>query len=73
MKKFKLVAESLTVDVETNVNDYFEALEMFDRCKTPSGIFTNAYIMDNETGELYRTYDIVVEDGGVRTIEWAKI
>ena len=73
MKKFKLVAESLIVDIETNVNDYFEAWEMFDKCKTPSGIFTKVYIMDNETGELYRTYDIVVEDGGVKTIEWAKI
>ena len=73
MKKFKVVAESPTTDIETNVNSYFEALKMFERCKTPSGVFTKAYIMDNETGEFYRTYDVVVESGGVKTIEWAKI
>lgn len=73
MKKFKVVAESPAVDVETNVNSYFEALEMFERCKTPSGVFTRVYIMDNETGELYHTYDMVIECGGVKTVEWAKI
>ena len=73
MKKFKVVAESPTVDVETNVNTYFEALGMFERCKNPSNVFTKVYIMDNETGEIYNTYDIVIEDGGVKTIEWAKI
>jgi hypothetical protein len=69
MKKFKVVAESTIMDAEMNVRYEDEAHEMFEKFRD-TGSYHKVYIMDNETGELYRTYDISVQNGGVMIQEW---
>lgn len=69
MKRFKVVAESTIMDAEVNVRYEDEAHEMFERFRD-SGSYHRVYIMDNETGELYRTYDIVHQANGVMVQEW---
>ena len=69
MKRFKVVAESAIMDAEMNVRYEDEAHEMFEKFRD-SGSYHRVYIMDNETGELYRTYDISVQGGGVMIQEW---
>lgn len=69
MKRFKVVANSTIMDAEVNVRYEDEANEMYERFRD-SGAYHRVYIMDNETGELYRTYDISVQGGGVMIQEW---
>ena len=69
MKKFKVVAEGTIMDAEVNVRYENEAHEMFEKFRD-SGSYHKVYIMDNETGELYRTYDISMQAGGVMIQEW---
>ena len=69
MKKFKVVAESTVMDVEINLRTMFEAYEIFDEIRD-TGSYNKIYVMDNETGELYRTYDISQQAGGVMIQEW---
>lgn len=68
-KRFKVVANSTIMDAEVNVRYEDEAHEMFERFRD-SDSYHRVYIMDNETGELYRTYDISVQGGGVMVQEW---
>ena len=72
MKKFKIVAESTIMDAEVNVRTMSETHEIFEKFRN-SGTYHRVYIMDNETGELYRTYDISMQGGGVMTQEWYTI
>lgn len=69
MKKFKVVAESTIMDAEVNVRYVDEAHELFENFRD-SGSYHKVYIMDNETGELYRTYDVSIQAGGVLRQEW---
>jgi hypothetical protein len=69
MKRFKVVAESTIMDAEMNVQHRDYANEMFEKFRD-SGSYHKVYIMDNETGELYRTYDISMQAGGVMIQEW---
>lgn len=69
MKRFKVMAKGTVMDVEINLRTMFEAYEIFDEI-CDSGSYYKVYIMDNETGELYRTYDISVQGGGVMIQEW---
>ena len=69
MKKFKVIANSTIMDAEVNVRYENEAHEMFENFRD-SGAYHRVYIMDNETGELYRTYDISQQVGGVMIQEW---
>ena len=69
MKRFKVVAESTVMDAEVNVRYENEAHEMFENFRN-SGSYHRIYIMDNETGEVYRTYDISQQAGGVMIQEW---
>ena len=69
MKKFKVIANSTIMDIEANVRYEDEAYEMFEKLRN-SGTYHRVYIMDNETGELYRTYDISQQAGGVMIQEW---
>ena len=68
-KKFKVVANSAIMDAEVNVRLESEAHEMFEKFRD-SEIYHRVYIMDNETGELYRTYDVSMQGGGMMTQEW---
>ena len=68
-KRFKVVANSTIMDAEVNVRYEDEAHEMFEKFRD-SGSYPRVYIMDNETGELYRTYDISHQAGGVMIQEW---
>ena len=68
-KRFKVVANSTIMDAEMNVRYEDEAHEMFERFRD-SGSYHRVYIMDNETGELYRTFDISMQGGGVMIQEW---
>ena len=68
-KKFKVVAESKIVDMETNVRTMDEAHEIFEKLRD-SGSFYKVYIADSETGELFRTYDVSRRAGGVMVQEW---
>ena len=68
-KRFKVVANSTIMDAEVNVRAMSGAHEMFEKFRD-SGSYHKVYIMDNETGELYRTYDISVQGGGVMIQEW---
>ena len=72
MKKFKVVAESTIMDAEINVRYEGEAHEMFEKFRD-SGMYHKVYIVDNETGEVYRTYDISQQAGGVMIQEWYTI
>ena len=69
MKKFKVIANSTIMDAEVNVRYEDEAHEIFEKFRN-SGTYHSVYIMDNETGELYRTYDISQQAGGVMIQEW---
>ena len=69
MKKFKVMANSTIMDIEANVRYEDEAHEMFEKLRN-SGTYYRVCIMDNETGELYRTYDISPQAGGVMIQEW---
>lgn len=69
MKKFKVIANSTIMDTEVNVRYEDEAHEMFEKFRK-SGTYHRVCIMDNETGELYRTYDISSQAGGVMIQEW---
>ena len=68
-KRFKVVANSTIMDAEVNVRYEDEAHEMFERFRD-SGSYHRVYIMNNETGELYRTFDISIQGGGVMIQEW---
>ena len=68
-KRFKVVANSTIMDAEVNVRYENEAHEMFENFRD-SGSYHRIYIMDNETGEVYRTYDISQQAGGVMIQEW---
>ena len=69
MKRFKVIANSTIMDAEVNVRYEDEAYEMFEKFRN-SGTYNRVCIMDNETGELYRTYDISPQAGGVMIQEW---
>ena len=69
MKKFKIIANSTIMDTEVNVRYEDEAHEIFEKFRN-SGTYHRVCIMDNETGELYRTYDISPQAGGVMIQEW---
>lgn len=71
-KRFKVVANSTIMDTEVNVRYENEANELFEKFRD-SGSYHRVYIMDNETGELYRTYDISMQAGGVTIQEWYTI
>lgn len=72
MKKFKVVANSTILDAEVNCIDYTTANEMFEQLRD-SGAYSKVYIVDNETGERYRTYDISEQTGSVMVQEWFTI
>ena len=72
MKRFKVMANSTIMDVEINMRYEDEAYEMFEKLRN-NGTYHRVYIMDNETGELYRTYDISPQAGGVMIQEWYTI
>lgn len=72
MKKFKVVAISKVMDAELNCKDLEEATSIFFTFKSKN-TYHKVYIMDNETGELYRTYDVEFEGGGVKITEWTQI
>lgn len=72
MKKFKVVANSTTLDAEVNCQDIITANEMFEQLRD-SGAYTKIYIMDNETGELYRTFDVSEQAGCVLIQDWFTI
>lgn len=69
MKKFKVVANSIIMDAEMNVRTMSEADEVFKAIRD-SGLYHKVYITDIHTGEVYRTYDISQQDGGVMIQEW---
>ena len=69
MKRFKVIANSTIMDAEVNVRYEDEAHEMFENFRN-SGTYHRVCLMDNETGELYRTYDISPQAGGVMIQEW---
>lgn len=68
-KKFKVIANSTIMDAEVNVRYENEAHEMYEKFRN-SGMYHRVYIMNNETGELYRTFDISMQGGGVIIQEW---
>ena len=68
-KRFKVVANSTIMDAEVNERYENEAHEMFEKF-LDSGSYHRIYIVDNETCEVYRTYDISVQGGGVMIQEW---
>ena len=72
MKKFKVVGNSTIVDAEMNCRNLEEATALFFSLKT-SGSYHKVYIADNETGELYRTYDKQLIGGGIEETEWASL
>jgi hypothetical protein len=72
MKKFKVVAKGLVMDAEVNCNDYaYDARHYYDEF-IKSGFYSQVYIMDNETGEVYDTYDRSIECGGMKIVVWSK-
>lgn len=72
MKRFKVVAESKIMDAEFNCESLDIAIGMFFALKS-KGMYTKVYVMDNETGEFYRTYDKKAIGGGIAVAEWFSI
>ena len=72
MKKFKVVANSTIIDAEVNMRYEDDANEMFEEFRD-SGAYHRVCIMDNETGEVYRTYDISHQSGSIMIQEWYTI
>ena len=73
MKKFKVVAKGLVMDAEVNCNDYaYDARHYYDEF-IKSGSYSQVYIMDNETGEVYDSYDRSIECGGMKIVVWSKL
>ena len=68
-KRFKVIAKGTVMDVEINFRTMFEAYEVFDEIRD-SGSYNKVYVMDNETGEVYRTFDISMQAGGMMVQEW---
>ncbi len=71
-KRFKVVAKSTIMDAEMNVRTMSEARDIFEKFRN-SGSYNEVYVMDNETGELFNTYNIDFEAGGVKVNEWFKV
>ena len=71
-KRFKVVAKGTIMDAEMNVRTMNEARDIFEKLRN-SGSYCEAYVMDNETGELFNTYNIGFEAGGVKVNEWFKM
>lgn len=72
MKKYSVVAKGERMDAEFRTDDYcYEAVAVFNKFKD-SSLYTQVYIMDNETGELYRTYDVQEDGTGITLVQWAK-
>lgn len=72
MKKFKVVAKGLVMDAEVNCNDYAYDAQHYYTEFIKSGSYSQVYIMDNETGEVYDTYDRHIECGGMKVEIWSK-
>lgn len=73
MKKFKVVAKGLVMDAEVNCNDYaYDARHYYGEF-IKSGSYSQVYIMDNETGEVYDSYDRSIECGGMKIVVWSKL
>ena len=68
-KEFKVVGKSVTMDAEFNCRTLLEAELQYAKMKE-SGWYEKVYIMSNTTGELFKTYDIEIESGGVKVTEW---
>ena len=69
MKKFKVVMKSTIIDGEINFRDYDEAEAYFFEV-VKGGSYSKVYLIDNETGKCYRTYEINAVDGGVEVKVW---
>ena len=65
MKYYKVVGESALMDVAMDVVSAEQASELYSMMRD-SGIYTNGYVMSNETGELFCHFSY--EDGGIT--EW---
>lgn len=72
MKRFKVVANSTIMDAEVNVRYEDEAREMYEKFRD-CGSYHFVYIMDNETGELYATFEKCLDGNGVKVTEWVAI
>jgi hypothetical protein len=72
MKKYSVVAKGERMDAEFRTDDYcYDAVAVFNEFKE-SGEYTQVYIMDNHTGEIYRTYDVVEDEWGISISETAR-
>lgn len=71
-KKFKVVAESATMDAEYSCRYKDQAQAKFNDF-VEGGAYSRVYIADTSTGELYRTYNKGLEAEGVVVIEWQKL
>ena len=69
MKRFKVIANSTDMNDEVNVRYEIEAHKVFEKFRN-SRTYYQVCIIDNETGELYRTYDVSKQGGGVMIQEW---
>ena len=72
-KRFKVVAKGLVMDAEINCNDYaYDAMHYYKEF-IKSGWYSRVFSVDNETGELYNTYDKELVAGGVEIRVWSKL
>ena len=72
-KRFSVIATSLTMDAEIKCNDYAYDARNYYESFIKSGCYSKVYIVDNETGELYDTFDRSLECGGVKIEIWSKL
>ena len=73
IRKFNVVAEGVRMDAEVACADYaYDARNQFEKF-IASGLYYKVYIVDLETGELYDTYDVEREGGGVKVTMWSKV
>ena len=71
-KRFTVIAKSVEMDAEINCNDYaYDAKHYFDEF-VKSGFYSQVYILDNETGELYDTFDKKIENDVIKIEIWSK-
>ena len=72
LKRLKVVCKAITIDVEVNVVTIDHAYDYYNKFKD-CDVYSEGYIMDNETGELYATFNKESDGNGMKITEWVAV
>lgn len=72
LKRIKVVGKATIMNAEINVMTLEHAVEHYNNFKN-CGEYSEVYVMDNETGELYAHYHKEIDGNGIKFTEWFAI